>query len=284
MEKKRPQTIQIFLPDGSPRSVRIAEITNRVVKAILVPKNKIDYIATRSEIRNVGVYFLFGEDGSAAKPVAYIGEAEDCLDRIKQHNRGKDFWSHAIVVVSRIGTFTKSHAKYLEYVALKEAFDVNRYELKNSANPAKPFVTESMEADLLDSFETIKILVSTLGYPVFDKESRETTPPEETFAINRRSIRAEGSLVDDGFVVFADSEANIRATPSCNRYVVDIRSKLIQSQVIVASNDKYLFKQDYIFNSPSTAAGVVLGSSANGWTEWRTASGATLDKIKRRQI
>ena len=32
----KPQTIQIFLPDGSPRSVKIAEITNRVVKAILI--------------------------------------------------------------------------------------------------------------------------------------------------------------------------------------------------------------------------------------------------------
>ena len=51
----RPQTIQIFLPDGSPRSVKIAEITNRVVKAVLVPRNKLDYIATRDEINNVGI-------------------------------------------------------------------------------------------------------------------------------------------------------------------------------------------------------------------------------------
>ncbi len=33
---QRPQTIQIFLPDGSPRSIKIAEITNRVVKAVLI--------------------------------------------------------------------------------------------------------------------------------------------------------------------------------------------------------------------------------------------------------
>ena len=31
---QRPQTIQIFLPDGSPRGIKIAEITNRVVKAL----------------------------------------------------------------------------------------------------------------------------------------------------------------------------------------------------------------------------------------------------------
>ncbi|GAK93440.1 hypothetical protein JCM19298_2159 [Nonlabens ulvanivorans] len=30
----RPQTIQLFLPDGLPTSIREAELTNRLVKAI----------------------------------------------------------------------------------------------------------------------------------------------------------------------------------------------------------------------------------------------------------
>ena len=37
----KPQTIQIFLPDGHPTSIREAEITNRLVKAILIPRNKL---------------------------------------------------------------------------------------------------------------------------------------------------------------------------------------------------------------------------------------------------
>ena len=55
----RPQTIQIFLPDGSPRSVKIAEITNRVVQAIFIPRNKLEYIGERDEVKNVGLYFFF---------------------------------------------------------------------------------------------------------------------------------------------------------------------------------------------------------------------------------
>lgn len=35
----RPQTIQIFLPDGSPTSIREAELTNRLVKAIEISHN-----------------------------------------------------------------------------------------------------------------------------------------------------------------------------------------------------------------------------------------------------
>ena len=43
----RPQTIQIFLPDSSPTSIREAEITNRLVKAVLFPRNKMQEVAKR---------------------------------------------------------------------------------------------------------------------------------------------------------------------------------------------------------------------------------------------
>ena len=53
-------TILIFLPDGNPRSLKIAEITSRTVQAILIPRAKLDDAAKRSELKNVGVYFLTG--------------------------------------------------------------------------------------------------------------------------------------------------------------------------------------------------------------------------------
>ena len=278
----RPQTIQIFLPDGSPRSVKIAEITNRVVKSVLVPRNKLEYISSRDELRNVGIYFLFGESTDKAKPIVYIGEAEDCLDRLKQHNRSKEFWNYAVVMVSKINAFTKSHAKYLEHVAVAEAMELKRYETENATVPSKPFVTESMEADLLDSFDTIKILLSTLGFPVFEKISKEQTTAKELLILNGRDIKAEGDLIDDGFVVFKGSQAKKESVPSCHEYLINLRQKLLQSEIIEEVNGNYLFVQDYIFNSPSTAGGVVLGRSTNGWTKWKNKEGKTLDELKRK--
>ena len=52
-----PQTIQIFLPDGNPRGIKIAEITNRTIKAILFPRNQFEAILQRSELANVGFYW-----------------------------------------------------------------------------------------------------------------------------------------------------------------------------------------------------------------------------------
>ena len=43
----------------------------------------------------------------------------------------------------------------------------------------------------------------------------------------------------------------------------------------------YKFTSNYIFSSPSGAAAVVLGRSANGWLEWKYQDGRTLDEVKR---
>jgi hypothetical protein len=71
----RPKTIQIFLPDGNARSIRIAEITSRTVRAIQIPRSKISDAGKRDEVKSVGIYFLFGESEKTGLPLVYIGEA-----------------------------------------------------------------------------------------------------------------------------------------------------------------------------------------------------------------
>ena len=277
-----PQTIQIFLPDGNPRGIKIAEITNRTIKAILFPRNQFESILRRPELINVGFYFLFGEAENGHE-MAYIGEAEDCAERLKQHQRNKDFWNYAVVIISQTHAFTKTHVKYLEYVAIRKAAETNRYELDNTAVPNKPHITESMEADAEDCFEITKILLSTLGFPLFDSVAREivATVSADVYKLKGNGVEAEGSLIDDGFVVFKNSRVKTTTVPSCHDYLIHMRNELLESGVLVADGDTYRFTEDYVFSSPSTAGGVILGRSTNGWTKWRNANGKTLDEMKR---
>lgn len=280
----RPQTIQIFLPDGNPRGVRIAEITNRTVKAILFPRNQFDYILTRSELSNVGYYFLFGE-AETGKPLVYIGEAEDCAVRLSQHQRNKDFWNYAVVIISKINAFTKTHVKFLEHISIKNAQEVGRWQLENGVNTSMPFVTESMEADMLDCFETTKILLSTLGFPLFDSISRESNKTsEDIYKMKSKEAIAEGDLIDEGFVVYKGSKAVKNTLPSCHKYMIDLRNKLIDSGTLSLDGNVYVFTEDYIFSSPSTAGGVISGRPTNGWTVWKNTNGKTLDEIKRENL
>ncbi len=44
------KTIQIFLPDGNPRGVKVAEFTSRTIQAVLLPRAQLDFACTRGEL------------------------------------------------------------------------------------------------------------------------------------------------------------------------------------------------------------------------------------------
>ena len=277
----RPQTIQIFLPDGNPTSIKIAEITNRMVHATLIPRNKLLESEARQEIKKYGVYFLFGINEDKAKPIAYIGETDDCFKRLKDHNRQKDFWNYAIAVTSKSEIFTKSHVKFLEYFCVKTAKEIGRYDLENLTVPTKEHISESMEADLHDNFETMKILLSTLGFPIFEEIRNAETSNKEILYCKGKDAIAQGELTDDGFVVFKGSKANVSETKTAGDWVLGLRNKLKENGILILENNIYIFTEDYLFGSPSSAAASVLGRRANGWTEWKNKDKKTIDEIYR---
>lgn len=273
------KTIQIFLPDGNPRSIKIAEITSRTVQAVLIPRSKLDEAALRNELSSVGVYYLFGPVEDEAKPLVYVGEAEDCLVRLKQHNKSKDFWTHALVIVSRTQYFTKTHVKYLESYSYQEVQKVGRFRLENASNPTTPYISEPMEADLMDNFDTIKVLASTLGYPLFDQIKKPVK--KDVLVCKGKEAYAEGEYTEDGLVVFAGSTCNLKETKTAGSWIANMRKSLVESGTLIEDAGVYKFTTDHIFSSPSAAAASVLARRSNGWVEWKYKDGKTLDKVKR---
>jgi hypothetical protein len=280
MTKPKPKTIQIFLPDGNPRGIKIAEITSRTVQAILIPRPSLEDAAKRVEVQGVAVYFLIGASDETNKPVLYIGEAESCIARLRQHNKSKDFWTVALVVSSKTQFFTKSHVKYLEWYCYETAKQANRYILENSQAPSKPFISESLEADLLDNFETAKILISTLGYPFFDIIEKPKQKKDILICKGKDAL-AQGEYSEEGLVVFAGSKANIDEAKSVQQWITETRRKLVKQGVMKLDGNVYTFTSNHPFSSPSGAAGVVLGRTANGWIEWKYQDGRTLNEVKR---
>lgn len=277
--KSTGKTIQIYLPDGNPKSVKIAEITSRTVMALLIPRSKLDYALTREELSNVGVYFLIGGKEEGIKQPLYIGEAEEVSKRLKQHNKQKEFWNAALVIISKTQYFTKTHIKYLEYFCHSEAVNADRFKIENLNIPQKPHIPEPVESDLLDNFDTIRILVSTLGYPIFDEIKRPEN--DEILTCKGKDAFAEGMFNEDGFVIFKGSKCNIKEVKSYHNYLTKIRKTLLDEGVLVEKEKVLEFTSEYVASSPSTAAALILGRTANGWKEWKYSHGKTLDEVKR---
>lgn len=281
MESNTGKTIQIYLPDGDPQSIKIAEITSRTVQAILIPRSKLESAFKRDELKNVGVYFLIGNPDDESKEILYVGEAEECLARIKQQNKSKDFWNTAIVVISKTQYFTKTHIKYLEWFCYDQAKEAARFRMENSNIPNKPFTSESMEADLLDNFDTIKILTSTLGYPLFEKIKKPTK--QNILYCKGKDAFGQGEYSSDGMVIFAGSKCNLKESGAAPEWILNLRNRLLKEGVLEVEGNVIVFKSDYIFNSPSAAAVTLLGRAANGWTSWKYKDGKTLDEVVRQK-
>ena len=275
----KPQTIQIFLPTGDPNGMRIAEITSRTIQVICIPRKELNEALKRNECQNVGIYFLFGLDEENGKERLYIGEAEDCAVRLKNHQKNKDFWTHALVCISKTQFFTKAHVKFLEHYSHQEAEKAGRYLLENGNIPTKSHISESVEADLLDNFETIKTLCAALGYKPFTPFSEKKG--RKLYTCKGKKAAGQGDYTSEGFVVLKGALFQKETTKSVHKYINDTRQLLIDQGTLIANGDTYKLAEDTHFKSPSTAAACILGRSANGWTEWKNKEGKTLDEVER---
>jgi hypothetical protein len=282
-----PKTIQIFLPGGDPRGIRIAEITTRIVQVIEVPRSLLQGFLTMEESSQVALYFLFGREGDGSDPKVYIGQTGDLRARLVSHNQKKDFWERALVLISRTNSLTQTHALFLEWYSLQAARKAGRYLDENGNSGSKPHTPAPLQADCLEIFETGRTLVATLGYPVFDPVVAVSTAaqPEEVFHCRSSGIEACGLYTSEGFVVLKGSIGRVSNQPSIVGSSTErFRQKLFDSGVLKEEGGKAVVQKDHLFGSPSMAAIALLGRTANGWKEWKSSDGLTLDQLKRTSV
>jgi len=102
---------------------------------------------------------------------------------------------------------------------------------------------------------------------------------EQLLSIETKGITARGYEDAKGFVVVKGSQLVKEEVPSIPQFVSTLRKDLLTQGVVVQNAQHYVFTQDQVFNSPSTAASVVMGRNANGRIEWKNKEGRTLKEL-----
>lgn len=280
----RPQTIQIYLPGGDPRGIRIAELTTRIVQVLEVPRVLLGEFLKMPEGKQVAVYFLVGQGNDAEDPKAYIGQTSDMPMRFQRHNAEKDFWERALVLISKTQSLTQTHALFLEWHCLQEAKKAGRYATTNGNNASRPYTPAPLEADCYEVYDTARTLLSTLGHPLF--EPAKPVAPEkaglELLFLKGSGADGRGYYTEEGFVVLQGSAGRRESVQSIKGTADErFRERLIDSGVLKVEGDRVVATKDHVFGSPSMAAVSLLGRTANGWNEWKNAAGKTLNQLKR---
>lgn len=280
----RPQTIQIYLPGGDPRGIRVAEITTRIVQVLEVPRALLGEFLKMPESRQVAVYFLVGRSSDTDDTQVYVGQTSDMPTRFPQHNQQKDFWERALVLVSKTQSLTQTHALFLEWHCLQETKRAGRYVTTNGNNACRTYTPAPLEADCHEIFDTARTLLATLGHPLFDPVVPADQPGDQPELLFCKGSTADGRgyYTEEGFVVLAASSGRRESVASI-RDTADgrFRERLIESGVFRSEGDRLVLTKDHLFGSPSMAAVALTGRSANGWVEWKNAQGKTLHDLKR---
>jgi len=289
-----PKTIQIFLPGGDTQGIRIAEITTRIVQVIEVPRKLLPDFLAMPESNQVALYFLVAKSEDGTDSRVYVGQTGDLRARLTTHNREKDFWQHALVLISRTHSLTQTHALFLEWHCLQASRKAGRYIDENGNGGSKPHTPAPLEADCLEVFDTGRTLLATLGYPIFDPLVKAPALPasgetadlplseEEVFYCKTSGANARGLYTEEGFVVLKGSIGRRKSVPSIIGTSDErFRLKLIESGIMQENGDTVVFTKDHLFRSPSMAAVALAGRTVNGWDEWKTKDGKSLDVVKR---
>lgn len=286
-----PQTIQIFLPTGDPQGIRVASITTRIIRVFDVPRSALSEFMAMEESSQVGLYFLFGESEESDQPLAYIGQTGSLRDRLSTHHKSKEFWNRALVAVSLTHSLTNTHVSFLEWLSILQATEVGRFTLENEKAGSRPHAPRPLEAECMEIHETIRTLLATLGYPIFEPLIRRRAADErgdagresedELYFCRGSGAEGRGRRTDDGFVVLEGSTGRFETTPSFDPHNQQLRSELIDKGVLSVQGDRIRFERNYLFKKPSPAAACLMGRPANGMTEWKNRLGISLGDVSR---
>jgi len=267
----RPTSIRIFLADGVPDGLRVVEKSNWTGRAVVASRAQVAGAFERTELAQPGVYVLTGvtDDG---EPRLYVGEADVLRDRLKSHSHvgGKDFWTRFVAFTSTNEGLNKAHVRYLESRLVALAKTANQWSIENNTVPAPPPLSEADKADAEWFLHEMLVIFPLLGIDAFEEAATQARSDAragedaELLTLTKRGVTATGREVGDGFIVFKGSRARYTEVPSIHDWLRSLRQQLLERQVLVQEGTAYVFTQDYRFNSPSAAAGVVMGSNANG--------------------
>lgn len=262
----KPFTIKTFFPTGDPDGLRISEFTNGTIQAFYIPRNDINQaIDERKELEWNGVYTLFDDNYATS---AYIGEAENVGNRLKQHVNSKESWwkiAVAFVVNTQSHQLSKADIKFVENLMYQKAKQTNNMKLHNGNTPHQSFVNESRKYDLTETFNDINLLLRSLGFPLFVPTSQQKRQHLITLYLDNRSSNAVGNynLKDKSITVLAGSKLS-ELEPNHSFKRVKLLDELINAGVIVDNQ----FVRDYKFTSLSGAASLINKASSSGPHLW----------------
>lgn len=283
------QTIRLFLVDGSPGGMWIAEIMGRTIRAIVAPLNtsKFNDLFKRPEVQKAGVYILARIDPEdPLQQRIYIGQSENVLQRLRQHANRE--WERVIIFSSTDANLTKSHVLYLESRLINLAKSSGRAKIENDNITKIPALPEADQSYMEEWMDWVKLLLPVLGYNFAASELDKPYKPSLKLYMNKVGVNAKLYQINDEWIIIKGSTARRDVTNSLPASLSKLRDSLVADGILVTdeTNAGYLkFTKNYPATSLSMAATLIAGTPYNGTEAWEVeGTGEAYSKWREKQL
>ena len=284
------RTLTVIIHTENPHDHQMVMSTSDCVMTVISRRfcEKTD-VSKIAEMKKPALYLLVDEERKV-----YIGQTRSFNSRVKDHLAKKKWWTKAYVFVSGSNRYNTASIEYLEYLAIHEGLVTGAYDLsENGQKPTRPILQEGDSSDYDEIFEEIKFFLEYERCFVFVKPEvnaqadaplqKEVIIPQPVakdcpvFYLNHtnHTCVARGYPLNDGtksFVVLKGSEISVKES---NTKGGSARVEMLK-HCTLHGDEKYVLNEDFVFDSPSGAAGACLGRNSNGYAEWKTEAGVTL--------
>ena len=284
------RTLTVIIHTENPHDHQMVMSTSDCVMTVISRRfcEKTD-VSKIAEMKKPALYLLVDEERKV-----YIGQTRSFNSRVKDHLAKKKWWTKAYVFVSGSNRYNTASIEYLEYLAIRKGLSAVSYDLsENGQIPTEPTLEEWRRPEYDEIFEEIKFFLEYERCFVFVKPEvnaqadaplqKEVIIPQPVakdcpvFYLNHtnHTCVARGYPLNDGtksFVVLKGSEISVKES---NTKGGSARVEMLK-HCTLHGDEKYVLNEDFVFDSPSGAAGACLGRNSNGYAEWKTEAGVTL--------
>jgi hypothetical protein len=291
----RSKNINMFLMDGEVTGKIKCTLSNWTGVIYKIPRIQLADLKSRDEMKQSGIYFLFGRDEDKQKDVTYIGQAtnrkngEGVLFRVQEHTRDNhaDYFNDVIILTTQNNSFGPTEISYLENKFTQLAKESGRYIVKNGNEPNSGNVTEEKQSELDEVVENTLMIVGTLGYRVFVPmtkiSEKDLSNDQLTYLYLKRKSKKSNKVIEarcertsEGFVVLEGSQIELIDSNLIPSSLQKLRKELIDTNVIKDG----ILQEKQLFSSPSYAAAFVIGMNTNGRMDWKDKNGKTLKELE----
>lgn len=165
------KNFNLYLIDGDVTGRIKCTLANWTGIAYKIPRSYLDKCEDRQDLRQSGVYFLFGKNDNGEDEV-YIGQAggEGVLFRVAEDLKDEVYFrdvSDVVIFITQNNSFGLAEVNYLKNRFSDMVINVDRYRVRNENGLNQENLTEERESELDDFIEYSKMVLGVLGYKLF---------------------------------------------------------------------------------------------------------------------